>query len=273
MKKKAGSVSAISRHRLLLLVVCCEILLLAACKNSNNIADKKMIAESDIVFSGTVAVVHSSLSPSVEAENGLVVTIDEILSVPPGITVAPGDQITLQSKQIGDYKKGDSRIFYARIDAVGDNIAASETGSRPKLETRDESARLIQSITKAKDEILADKLNERIAKADLVVSGTIKSISPLEEQPEALSEHNPDWRILEIDITENLKGGADKIVRILYPGSNDVAYRNYPKPVLGKEWLFILNRSDKKEAPFQVTNSEAIVTAERYKDIRNLLKK
>src|SRR6185436_6718061 len=257
--------AGIRKCRCLLFTLSCYAVLIAACKNpEKSMVDKQLVADSDMIISATVAVVHSALSFTDDAENSMVVTVNEVFNAPPGTDLQQGDQLTLRVKNINAYKKGDTRVFYAQTDAIGENISATETGSSPMPETKDAGSQLGQSISKAQDENFTDRLNDRISKAALAVTGKVKTIKPLLTKNEKESEHDPEREITEIEISENVKGKADKTVFILYPGSNDVAFRNYPKLETGKEWLYILDASDIKEAPFKITDPGSIVPIERF---------
>jgi hypothetical protein len=85
-------------------------------------------------------------------------------------------------------------------------------------------------------------LDARIAGADLVILGQVRSLQPGPKAPH-LSEHNADWQDAVVDVKSFIKGAPrPKIVVVRFPASTDIAWFRAPKLKKGERHVFILRR-------------------------------
>ena len=101
----------------------------------------------------------------------------------------------------------------------------------------------IAALQKLDEASLRDEasLKARIAAADLVVAGQVRSVQP---GPVAhfLSEHDPHWQDAIVEVQTYIKGSHRMCVVIRFASSMDVAWFQSPKLKKGEEHIFILKK-------------------------------
>jgi len=101
----------------------------------------------------------------------------------------------------------------------------------------------IAALQKLDETSLRDEasLKARIAAADLVVAGRVRSVQPGPVAP-FLSEHDPLWQDAIVEVQTYIKGAHRKWVVIRFASSMDVAWFQSPKLKKGEEHIFILKK-------------------------------
>jgi hypothetical protein len=89
-------------------------------------------------------------------------------------------------------------------------------------------------------------LNERLARAEAVITGTVTSVAPAAAAPPtAISHHNPEWQEATIEVESVEKGKvANKTIHVLFANSHDIAWHNSPKLKKGDRGVFLLHSRD-----------------------------
>lgn len=86
-------------------------------------------------------------------------------------------------------------------------------------------------------------LRERLAAADIVVSGRITGVRDVPVPKLGITEHDPLWREATLSVSATHKGArVPKTVRVRFPGSTDVAWATAPKLQRGQKGVFLLKR-------------------------------
>ena len=95
-------------------------------------------------------------------------------------------------------------------------------------------------------------LQERIERAQLIVTGWVSKIGPETDTAARMpiSEHAPDWWWAEIHAEHVEKGKLrDATLRMLYPNSTDELWLDAPKCHVGQRGVWLLQQNQKEKGP------------------------
>jgi hypothetical protein len=121
-------------------------------------------------------------------------------------------------------------------------------------------------------------LAERVAGAELVVTGRVTSTRPVARESPPGSEHDPEWSIARVAVDSVLKGPSSRrTVEVLFASSMDIAWYRSPKLNEGVSGIFILRRRDDDEAPdevgpnvYQATHPLDFLPHDRLEDVQRM---
>jgi hypothetical protein len=86
-------------------------------------------------------------------------------------------------------------------------------------------------------------LGQRLADADIVVSGRVTGVRDVPVPKVGITEHDPLWREATLAVSATHKGvRVPKRIRVRFPGSTDVAWATAPKLERGQKGVFLLKR-------------------------------
>jgi hypothetical protein len=219
----------------------------AAPESASQPADiHQLIDKSSFVFAGTVKALKASTMAIVPAtESTAVVHVDDVVYNAGVVTDVLGHDITVRLATPGALKKGEHAVFFSNVDTYGESIVV---GVISHFESTKEALETIRGQIKDYQARLSDeRLQERIAQADLIVTGTITAVRPTAEtqQRPPVSEHDPRWWEVTLRPESIEKGPAQKgDVTFYFPNSDDVRWFGSPKFKAGQQGVFLLHRSD-----------------------------
>jgi hypothetical protein len=211
----------------------------------------------DIVFVGTVTRIGATASAAVESSpKAMVVRVDELTAKPPAISLKQGDSVTVFAKEPNAWHAGDRAVFYTAWMVSADTVAVEEQGHEPATAAGHAMAGGAAQPRATQQAIADQKLRRHIDDADQVVVGKVVSVAPapaaeavaergIERAPrrEPISEHNPNWQQAVIQVESPIKGAQPSHkVTVLFPGSRDVAYKNFPKLSRGQQGTFFIGK-------------------------------
>lgn len=195
--------------------------------------------QAQLIFEGTVTRADAANVSAVKAgPDTAVVRIDEILRAPGAIGKFAGHEVTVK---IGaPVKAGDRAVFFTREWLYGESLALIEVGrTAPGAAVRAEVA--------ATRRLMDDEdLQGRLDRAVVIVAGRVVATRPAAgREKHGHSEHDALWREAVIAVDRVLKGtaGAESRVVFLYPASHDVAWFGAPKPEVGWDGVWLLEKS------------------------------
>ncbi len=204
----------------------------------------ELAKQSTFVVQGTVLRLGAATMPIVPvSDKTIVVKVAQVHQAPKTAGRLVGSELTILVKDATDLKVGDQVVFFAEGWLLGDGIAVKEVG---RLKGKS-SADLSKQLTTARQSVADQALKERIAGAELVVTGKVASVgarAPID--PTApVTEHDPQWQEAVIEVSTVLKGDPSlKRVVVVFPGSLDVAWANAPKFKGGQAGVWILRHDD-----------------------------
>ena len=226
-------------------------------------ADSKAEAlaqQASFIFKGTVQKLKATSMPGVPVnDRTAIVRVDEIVQAPEALSHYAGQEITVQMGGRKKVKKGQQAIFYANGWLFGDGVAVQSIDHH---DVEKAPATFALAAGDPVKNLAKKKAQARLADADVVVSGRVTSVrmptdvaaaralGGAEPTPTGrISEHDPDWRIAEIQVDAVHKGKhKGKTVAVRFPSSQDVMWHDAPKFHPGQEGFFLLHKTDKEAA-------------------------
>lgn len=247
------------------------LLLLSSCTLSK---DKTMkLPDSDLVFTGTIVVVHSSTVDGLDPENSVIVNVTDVHRLPDGFDPLEGQALSLQMKDVSSAHVGEQRTFFADVVTIGAELGLMEVSSEPAGADKQSRDSLTRKVKENDMKRADDDLRQRVEKASAVALGKIVSITPMKKEQVLIREHNPEWQIVELQLSGVAKGGGEKTIRFLYPGSRDILFVRYPQLQMDQEWVVILDKSDEKEVELVISHPSNILPASEFKHVESVIKK
>jgi len=181
-------------------------------------------------------------------EKTVAVQVDEILQSTDVLRGLAGSTVLVASKDAGTLEG--RLLFFTNGVAYGERVVVQEVGhADPSPEALRGTSALIEAAS-------ARPLQQRIAGADLIITGKVVSSAPAEQPSIFRSEHDPDWWIARVQVQSVLKGAKpSKEIEVLYPHSMDIAWYKSPKLEEGLSGIFILRHVNADQSPPEVGRS------------------
>jgi len=235
----------------------------------------RLVDEAGFVFRGKVVRHGSSdVEPASEAAGEtIIVEVQEVLRSTDVLRGLVGTEVIVVSQNAAAVADGDVGVFFTNCVSLGDQVLVREVGYR---EASRESVREIDETMR----IAAQRpLAERVAGAQMIVTGQVVSVQPLERPFPPRSEHDPDWSIARVTVGSVLKGPRSrKTIEVLFASSEDIVWYKSPKLHEGASGVFILRTRDEDEAPrelaptvYQATDPLDFLPAEQLPDVQRVL--
>jgi hypothetical protein len=183
-----------------------------------------------------------------------------------------GSEVTVVRDQGAESAEGDTRVFFTDVVSLGDEVVVRE------VEQRDASPATMRDVAEGVRIVAERPVAERIAGAELVVTGRVTSTRAIARESPPLSEHDPEWSIARVSVDAVLKGPRSRrTVEVLFASSMDIAWYRSPKLDEGVSGIFILRRRDDDEAPdevganvFQATHPLDFLPHDRLGDVQRM---
>lgn len=229
---------------------------------------KDLLAESQLVFTGTVEEANASTVADLAVDDRtVVVRVGEVLHAPPGIDVALGSTVTVQlADDLPTLGPGETATFFANGLAYGEELAVAEVGRTRPREAAEPTAHVggleagVRPVRAAEAELAVERVVEHAREADAIVRAQVVALAmvPPTGPPH---EHDPLYWIATLRTDVVAKGditpGED--VAALYANSLDVRVRDRPKPKAGQGGLWLLHRTTVPElagqAPYELLDA------------------
>jgi hypothetical protein len=172
-----------------------------------------------------------------------VVTVDRILEALPPVGNFTGREVNVRLREPQRMKAGDRAVFFTYLQSAGKTLGLVEVASEPAGQEQGMQQRIREARLALADRALA----ARLSSAQLVVVGVFGEGRPTPEAREHRSEHDPLWWRAPIRVESFEKGSAsEQPVYALYANSDDVVWRDAPKPRPGQEGIFLLQPDREK---------------------------
>jgi len=212
--------------------------------------------EARFVFIGTVRKLRAATMSDVPIDDTTaVVRVVEVIHAPELLAHYAGQDITVRFSARKRLKEGQQAMFYTNGWLFGESVAVEALEIEPVTASASRAGR---DMGDPVGRLAQRDLRSRFADAKLVVSGRVISVrmpsdvvaarsARAAERPvvRRISEHDPDWRIAEIQIEKVHKGKLQKdSVSVRFPSSEDVMWYGTPKFHPGQEGFFMLHKVD-----------------------------
>jgi hypothetical protein len=179
------------------------------------------------------------------SDSTAVVRVDEVVNAPAAFQALEGERITVLLRTPGSVAAGERATFFVNAAMFGESIAVQEVQHTAATA----AAELSAQVSDVTDRLRESEVRDRIASADLVVTGRVAQVRAAGEQvaaavpnmPGPLSEHDPRLMEAVLDVDSVLKGTLPPPpVVVVFSASIDVMWVNAPKFHAGQEATWLL---------------------------------
>jgi hypothetical protein len=237
----------------------------------------RLVGRAGFVFRGRAAP-HQPENAELGLEDAVTTATVEVQAVLLGTDVTRGlvgqDVTVLSDSAAAILEETEQFVFFTNCVSLGDRVIAQEVGRR---EASTDSVREITEALRLAEE---RPLVERVAAADLIVTGEVVSHRLLERPFPPTSEHDPEWGIATVTVGSVIKGRRRARIEVLFADSMDVAWYKSPKLHEGANGIFILRTRSDDEAPaevprtvYQATDPLDFLPADRLPDVRRAVER
>jgi hypothetical protein len=210
-----------------------------------------------------------------EAETTATVEVQEVLLGTDVTRGLVGHDVTVVSDDAAAIvEEAAPFVFFTNCVSLGDRVIAREVGRR------EASSESVREVTEALRLAAERPLVERVAAADLIVTGEVASSRPLERPFPPRSEHDPDWWIASVTVGSVIKGRRRARIEVLFANSMDIAWYRSPKLREGASGIFILRPRSDDEAPadvpptvYQATDPLDFLPTDRLPDVQRAVER
>lgn len=200
-------------------------------------------------FAGTV--LRHGRTPAEFAQHGpfaTLVRVDTVFRAPPSVGDLRRQRLTILVPDTVALPATRPAVFLAAGVSFGDDIVLRSQGHVP-LDTIVRAAVLGEIIARADTLLRIATVRGRASGADAVFVGTVLGIADSAASASTLArrgEHDPRWRQAEVRVDSYYGPSAlptGTTVRVLFPGSSDMAYRFSPRLQAGGQSLFFASNA------------------------------
>jgi hypothetical protein len=203
------------------------------------------------IFSGTV---DQQVPTQVGARslNTVRVRVQQVISSPAIAGLLTGQNIVVLLADTGKMPIGTRATFFAAGWKVDSIYSVREIAHQPIAPIAPLAA--AANLRNLPIRVANFALRRRADSADLVIAGDVSTVSSLPAESlsigpgvlRPLSEHDPKWTEARIRVRQVFKGSVavDSQVRVLFPQSKDIAWREAHKFQLNETGVYFLRRAD-----------------------------
>jgi hypothetical protein len=233
------------------------------------------LEESALSFIGTVERLGAATMADLPVDDHTaVVHVDQVLHAPKTLQRLSGVSVTVQLRpDIALPALGDSATFFTNPSVFGEGLAVTEVARLSVADTQPFAATAApgEGPLERFQRVVADQqFRNHAQQADAIIVGKVARLE--DAGLSTFSEHDPDWWRATLDIVHVESGPVtDPQVETLYANSQDVRWRNSPKPRASQEGLWLLHTTEgelREVAPFYIVHPEDYQPATRVDQLR-----
>jgi hypothetical protein len=211
----------------------------------------KQSQDAPFIFQGRVrAVGMNNLQGIPPTSNHALVEVEQVLLAPSNLGELRGRLLTVVVGR--PVRKGGRAVWWATSWVFDNEIGVIETARSEGIGVMSAAADIVSARLSALDALVAD----RVAGADLVVSGAVVAIEEL--GVDGIAE-GTTWRRGLVRISVVLRGIADAETVIQFPGIGSPRWALVPRLVLDQQGVFLLRRPSREPRMRKVKASGAWV--------------
>ncbi|MBZ5618070.1 MAG: hypothetical protein LAQ69_04940 [Acidobacteriia bacterium] len=236
-----------------------------------------LVEEAGFIFRGRVVRRGTPEQHSVPGaeDQTATVAVAEILRSTDVMRGLAGMEVIVVGEHAAGMKEGSSHIFLTTCLVLGDHAVLRDLAH---FEASGDAVRDIAEAVRIAEE---RPLHQRVAGAELIVTGKVSASRPLAPPSIRRSEHDPDWWIASVAVRSVVKGAkVGKEIDVVFANSEDIAWYKSPKLHEGAGGIFILRKADPKEVPekgerttYQATDPLDFLPAERLPEVERALER
>lgn len=204
-------------------------------------AIERMMHQAPLAFYGQVRRLDASTVASIPKEPNLaVVRVLDAFGFPPELQGFVGKDVTIRLRAGSRPKPKERIVFFATSWVYAEGIALVEVGRATGIADPHDVRRVFLEAKQARADA---QLRERAEKASLIVAARALEVRPVARDPFPIGEHDPHWMEASLVVTKVVKGiRPRRHTTMLFPSSRDDMWAESPRPVVGKEAVFLLQR-------------------------------
>jgi hypothetical protein len=232
-----------------------------------------LVGRAGFIFRGKV-VRHGASHAAAGVEGpAATVSVHEVLRSTHVLQGLAGRDVTIFGEHAANLHAGASYIFLADCVVLGDHAILRD---HSHFEVSPDADRDIAEAIRIEEE---RPLRERVAGADLIVTGRVTASRQLEPPSIRRSEHDPDWWVARLAVRTVVKGktGKEKEIDVLFANSDDLSWYKSPKLHEGVSGVFLLRLAEPNHLPKAARNMFVAadpldhLPAERLPEVERLL--
>jgi hypothetical protein len=214
----------------------------------------RAVALSPFVFTGRIRALDSTTTSSLgPGHHSIVMDVradsDTVFIAPRGMRDLRRRTVTVVAGDIGEstagLRPGRALVLFA-YGLASDSGLLLRAVARMQ-DVRGDRDRLRQKIDSAREFVLDQQVRGALQRSDLVILGTVTAEDTV-AIPDSLaalarSGHVPRWRQARVTVVRAFKPAAPPVspmLRVLYPGTADMAFAAAPRPEVGHAYVFLL---------------------------------
>jgi hypothetical protein len=209
-----------------------------------------LASRSAIVVQGTVEKMGASEEPLLApTPSTAVIRITRMFAGSEFAGDLKGQIATVILTKPGSVQAGTAAIFFGNPRFIGKTLTIADEGELPAPAGEAAiSVALARGIQGRRDA----PIRARLTLAAMVFRGTVESVKPIAsadgKERELTSEHDPEWQLAMVKVTEALRGTQNgAVVAVLFPSSSDIMWFNSPKLKPGQDALFLAHNPQPDE--------------------------
>lgn len=236
---------------------------------------RRVVGEAGFIFRGRALPRRTGEGPAVSAEAGEAVAtqIEEVLRSTDVLRGLTGKEAVVLTKHAAALREPHALILFTECISLGQQLLVREIGHVAA------SAETSWQVAEAVREADQRPLRERVAAADLIVTGEVAESRQIERRSPPRSEHDPEWWIARVAVASVLKGRKPRgTVEVLFANSDDIVWFKSPKLHRERSGIFLLHRIKEDELPrgvprsaYQATDPLDFLPAHRLGEIEHML--
>lgn len=236
---------------------------------------RRLVAVAGFIFRGSVDHDWKGAAPSVPAGAGEIVAmrIEHVLRSTPVLRGLAGREVLVITRRADVVRQSRRPIVFTECISLGQQLLLREIDY---VEASDEASEQVAEAIREEDE---RPLRERVAGAELIVTGEVVESEATQSALSPKGEHDPIWWIARVAVKAAHKGRKPRgEIEVLFASSVDRAWAKSPKLYRGVSGILLLRRVSESDRPegvpqtaFQATDPLDLLPMDRIAEVERML--
>lgn len=236
---------------------------------------RHLVQGAGFIFHGSVQADWKGEAPSVptKAEEIVTIRIERVLRSTPVLRGLVGHDALVITRHAEALRQSHGPILFTECISLGKQLLLREIDH---VGASDETSRQVAEAIREADE---RPLRERVAAADLIVTGEVAESEMTGSARSPESEHDPMWWIARVTVKSVVKGRKPSgKLEVLFASSADIAWFKSPKLYPGTSGILLLQHVKADDVPkevsrtaYQATDPLDLIPVERLAEVERAL--
>lgn len=209
-------------------------------------AMRRLVREAGFIYRGRPQPQYHGEPPPIPQGTGerVATEIEQVLRSTDALRDLAGKHAFMLTKEVAALRPAQAFIFFTQVISLGQQLLVLDVGH---VEADGETLRQVEEAIREENE---RPLRERVAAAELIVTGEVVESRILERPFPPPSEHYPDWGIARVKAHSVLRGHKPHAeLEVLFAASLDRVWFRSPKLHREVRGILLLFRIDEDERP------------------------